>query len=124
MHFVNSLKTCTYILIVSLAIVDTGKIGTLYASSESGSLVGLDWAMIELDQENFWRWSTLTCTYPNEIGTKQAEDRKVYTYSGLGRRLLGTMSSNQTLLKLPGADTFQEVWVVRFDGVLSEFTCH
>jgi hypothetical protein len=97
-------------------------IGTLHASSDGGLGASLDWAMIELNVGSIEKLKELPYVNPCGIGGKQLEDRSVFTYSSSGKKLLGTMSSNQTLLKLPGAQTFQEVWVVRFDGVLRKST--
>jgi hypothetical protein len=110
----------TYKLVVPPITFSKDSIGTLCASSDDGSQTSLDWAMIELNAQSIQKLKTLVRWYPYKIGAKQLQERKVYTYSGSCGLLLGSMSSNQTLLKLPGTQTFQEVWVVRFDGALCE----
>jgi hypothetical protein len=44
----------------------------------------------------------------------------VRTCAGASGMLTGNLSCNMNLLKLPGCQTLQEVWVVRLDGNLSK----
>jgi hypothetical protein len=79
----------------------------------------LDWAMIEIDP-TFQGLDRIRRLYPRQIGKKPHVEIKINTCTGASGILTGTMSANPTLLKLPGVQTLQEVWVVRLDGELSK----
>jgi len=96
------------------------KVGRLCASSvDDGPIESLDWAMIEIDP-TFQKFNEVELLYPRRIGRKQKHETKVRTCTGTSGMLTGTMSANPTLLRLPGSQAFQEVWVVRLDGELSK----
>ena len=95
------------------------KVWRLHATSADGPVKSLDWAMIEIDPTS-QILNEVVLLYPGRIGSKQSDETKVMTCTGVTGMLTGTMSANPTLLKLPGSQTLQEVWVVRFDRQLSK----
>jgi hypothetical protein len=98
---------------------DMSSFGKLYATSEDGSLPSLDWALIEVDSE-FQKQDIILRPFPKRIGRKQLVETKVRTWTGSVGMMTGTLSANGSLLKVPGSQNFQEVWIVRLDGPLSK----
>lgn len=76
--------------------------------------------MVEIDPNSYGEVDAIVCLYPSRIGVKQFAETRVQTCTGSNGILTGTVSGNASLFKAPGAQNFQEMWIVRLDGILSE----
>jgi hypothetical protein len=103
-------------------------IGHLSESSLNGADLGLDWALIELLDQNLYKvrlekalsgiWTGLSV--PRWLSSTPTTNISVSAATGFSGRISGVLLPGSTLMRLTPRGKFQEVWSVRFDKALGK----